>query len=63
VEAVEHYLDASVLIALLTPERLSDRAERFIRTHPTGLIVSDFAAAEFASANRQTSAGAGNDDR
>jgi uncharacterized protein len=44
------YLDTSVVIALLKPEALSDRADRFISDNPTGLMVSDIAAAEFASA-------------
>ena len=44
------YLDANVLVALLTPEPLSERADDFVCNNPEGLIVSDFAAAEFASA-------------
>jgi len=44
-----HYLDASILIALLSVEPFSQRADGFVRASPTGLIVSDFAAAEFAS--------------
>ena len=48
--ALTCYLDTSVVIALLKPESLSDRAETFVRENPTGLIVSDFASAEFASA-------------
>ena len=44
------YLDTNILVALLTPEPLSDRVDDFIRDHPRSLIVSDFAAAEFASA-------------
>jgi len=44
------YLDASVLVAVLTVEPFSERADRFVRDHPIGLIISDFAAAEFASA-------------
>jgi predicted nucleic acid-binding protein len=50
VGAISFYLDASVLIAMLKPEPLSDRADSFARQHTAGLIVSDFAAAEFASA-------------
>jgi hypothetical protein len=38
------------LVALLTAERLSGRADDFVEGNPAPLIVSDFAAAEFASA-------------
>ncbi len=48
--ALSGYLDTSIIVALLKPESLSDRAETFVRGNPTGLIVSDFASAEFASA-------------
>jgi len=44
------YLDASILVAVLTVEPFSERADGFVRDHPIGLIISDFAAAEFASA-------------
>lgn len=44
------YLDANILVALLTPEPLSERALDFVRANRAGLIVSDFAAAEFVSA-------------
>lgn len=44
------YLDASVLVALLTNDPLTSRAEAFLRGNLPVLIVSDFAAAEFASA-------------
>lgn len=44
------YLDASVLVALFMEERFSGRAEHFLRSATPALIVSDFAAAEFASA-------------
>ena len=47
---VNCYLDASVLAALLRPEVLSERADRFVEDNAVGLLVSDFAAAEFASA-------------
>jgi predicted nucleic acid-binding protein len=50
VGAVSHYLDASLLVALLTIEPFSERADGFVRDHPIDLVVSDFAAAEFASA-------------
>ena len=44
------YLDASVLVALLTADSLTARADAFLRANTPVLIVSDFAAAEFASA-------------
>ena len=46
---LSHYLDASILVALLGVEPFSERADSFVRAHSTALIVSDFAAAEFAS--------------
>jgi hypothetical protein len=51
---VSLYLDANVMVALLTPEPLSTRADDFECNNPEGLIVSDFAAAEFASADCET---------
>jgi predicted nucleic acid-binding protein len=47
---VSVYVDASVLVALFTNDALAGRADAYLRTNPTVLIVSDFAAAEFASA-------------
>jgi uncharacterized protein len=47
---VSLYLDANILVALLTVEGLSERADDFIQSNVERLIVSDFAAAEFASA-------------
>jgi predicted nucleic acid-binding protein len=47
---VGFYLDTSVLVALLKPEPLSARADRFVSQHAVGLMVSDFTGAEFASA-------------
>ena len=44
------YLDASVLVALLMVDALTARAKAFLRTNTRIMIVSDFAAAEFASA-------------
>lgn len=44
------YLDASVLVSLFAIDTLSARADAALRTHSSFLIVSDFAAAEFASA-------------
>lgn len=43
------YLDASVLVALFTNDDLSDRATALLSPGATP-VVSDFAAAEFASA-------------
>jgi uncharacterized protein len=47
---VSVYLDASVLVALLTVEPLSGRADNFIASTREPLIVSDLASAEFSSA-------------
>jgi uncharacterized protein len=47
---VSLYLDANILVALLTVEPLSERADDFIQSNAERLIVSDFAAAEFVSA-------------
>jgi len=47
---VSVYLDASVLVALLTVDALTARADAFLRANAPIMIVSDFAAAEFASA-------------
>jgi uncharacterized protein len=47
---VSVYLDASVLMALFTEDPFSRRADGFLRRTASILIVSDFAAAEFASA-------------
>ena len=44
------YLDTSVLVALLAPDPLSDRASTFLGTAQDSLVVSDLAAAEFSSA-------------
>lgn len=44
------YLDASVLVALFANDSLTARADAYLRAHPSELVVSDFAAAEFASA-------------
>ncbi|MEI9886517.1 MAG: type II toxin-antitoxin system VapC family toxin [Rhizomicrobium sp.] len=43
------YLDASVLVALLTDDSFSTRADAYFRGRGEILLVSDFAAAEFAS--------------
>jgi uncharacterized protein len=47
---VTAYLDASVLVALFTVDALSSRADAWLRDASPILIVSDFAAAETASA-------------
>jgi predicted nucleic acid-binding protein len=47
---VSVYLDASVLVALFTNDTLTPRADAYLRAEKPVLIVSDFAAAEFASA-------------
>lgn len=44
------YLDTSVVVALLTPETLTERASGFIAANRGPLLVSDLASAEFASA-------------
>jgi predicted nucleic acid-binding protein len=44
------YADANVLVALVTADSLSARALAFLRSHRPELVVSDFAAAEVASA-------------
>jgi uncharacterized protein len=46
---VNLYLDASVVVALLTKDVFTSRAESYIRANAPLLIVSDFTAAEFAS--------------
>ena len=43
------YLDTSVLVALFTHDALTRRSDNFLRANAFVLIVSDFAAAEFAS--------------
>ncbi|MGH7080599.1 MAG: hypothetical protein ACREFU_21175 [Acetobacteraceae bacterium] len=45
-----HHAAASVLAALLTNDPLTARAEAYLRTSTPLLILSDFAAAEFACA-------------
>lgn len=44
------YLDASVLVALFTPDLFSQRADALLRPDKITAVVSDFAAAELASA-------------
>lgn len=43
------YLDASVLVALFTEDLFTGPADAFLRSRPSRLVVTDFAAAEFAS--------------
>jgi uncharacterized protein len=47
---VTTYLDASVLVALFIQDALTPRADAFLRERTPLLTVSDFAAAECASA-------------
>lgn len=44
------YLDASVIVALFVTDPFTDRASRWLQAERPALIVSDYAAAEFASA-------------
>ena len=44
------YLDTSALVALFTADPLTGRADAFLRQRAPVLIISDFTAAEFASA-------------
>ena len=43
------YLDASVIVALLTSDVFTSRADVYIRANVPILVVSDFAELEFAS--------------
>ena len=43
------YLDASVIVALLTNDALTGRARQFLQSGPWTVFVSDYAAAEVAS--------------
>lgn len=43
------YLDASVLVALFSNDLFTKRADRALRGRDAGVLVSDFAATEFAS--------------
>ena len=49
-EAVIVYLDPSVLVSLFIPDALSTRADRVLRIQGPEIVLSDFSAAEFASA-------------
>jgi uncharacterized protein len=46
---VKLYLDASIIVALLTNDIFTSRADIYIRSQTPILIVSDFAGVEFAS--------------
>jgi predicted nucleic acid-binding protein len=46
---VEVYLDASIIVAVLINDALTERARHFLRSGPMTLFVSDYAAAEVAS--------------
>jgi predicted nucleic acid-binding protein len=48
--ALSIYLDASVIIPFFLPDVFVARAKAFLFTEPSGLVISDFASAEFASA-------------
>jgi predicted nucleic acid-binding protein len=48
--ALSVYLDASVLVSFFIEDAETARAERFLRSGPGMLVVSDFGVAEFASA-------------
>jgi predicted nucleic acid-binding protein len=46
---VDVYLDASVIVALLTNDLLTGRARTFLQTGSLTLFVNDYAAVEVAS--------------
>ena len=48
--ALTAYLDASVLVALFTDDAFTEQAGRLLKADFPSILVSDFAAAEFASA-------------
>jgi predicted nucleic acid-binding protein len=43
------YADASVVVALFVPDVFNERASRFVNERRPTVVLSDFAAAEFAS--------------
>jgi predicted nucleic acid-binding protein len=49
VAALSIYLDASVLVSMFVPDMHSSAADRLLRTASQPVVVSDLAAAEFAS--------------
>jgi len=48
--ALTAYADASVLVPLFIEDPFEERALRFVELHRPAILLSDFAAAEFASA-------------
>ena len=44
------YFHTSVLVPLVVREAVTDRALRFVESHPDNLVLSDFGVAEFSSA-------------
>jgi uncharacterized protein len=48
--ALSIYLDTSVVIPFFLPDPFVVRAKAFLSTEPSGLVISDFVSAEFASA-------------
>jgi predicted nucleic acid-binding protein len=48
--ALRVYIDASVVVALFTMDSSSAKASTFLRTRAPVIVISDFVAAEFASA-------------
>src|ERR1700761_135581 len=49
-DALSVYLDTSVIVPLFIVDEFSSRAQSFMNSHRSKVIVGDFAAAEFASA-------------
>jgi hypothetical protein len=47
--AVSFYLDASAIVEFVTLGSFTKRVEAFLGANPDGLMISDFAAAEFAA--------------
>jgi predicted nucleic acid-binding protein len=48
-ESLSIYLDTSALVPFFLADPFVPKARAFLRTEPIGLVISDFAAAEFAS--------------
>ncbi|HEY1709906.1 MAG TPA: type II toxin-antitoxin system VapC family toxin [Rhizomicrobium sp.] len=48
--ALSLYLDTSVIVALFVADPFAARADKFLRSRKTQVIVSDFGSAELASA-------------
>lgn len=44
------YLDTSIIVSLFINDAFSQRARTFMATGPAGVVISDLASAEFASA-------------